>query len=367
MAESARRRQGRGGEYGELSLPRSKCARIFIWAQSHLEPQALNDMLPRRDVGRYGAKQQRRSARTRSAAKCLPAVASESALANVDVVRLIATFLNAVELCQVKATCKALGSANEEATFNELSITDEAARRVFESASDEEKILLPRYDGEGWIELYHHLLMLRARLSFDQLVGRYVGHRGGDTAVVQGMIIHGLHRLSQAICGGYIMRAGKHWATFTSSSGFDSSQDVGVIRPLPGWDKKGLDNFYPCSPHHNLQHERTDRWEGDVHYCCVRMIDGSSCFSEVHLRPLCFWSDWKGDEIRSDWVGQDNYNEDCTTLGMLLDLDNGTLSLYQNGRRLGTLMDGLAGEYCWTAGFLRGGDVSIRRGYSVNM
>ena len=50
-------------------------------------------------------------------------------------------------------------------------------------------------------------------------------------------------------------------------------------------------------------------------------------------------------------------------LGMLLDLDEGTLSVYQNGRRVGTLKDGLAGEYCWCAGFFCSGDVSIQRGY----
>ena len=50
---------------------------------------------------------------------------------------------------------------------------------------------------------------------------------------------------------------------------------------------------------------------------------------------------------------------------MLLDLGEGTLSVYQNGRRVGTLKDGLAGEYCWIAGFWGGGDVSIQRGYEV--
>ena len=51
---------------------------------------------------------------------------------------------------------------------------------------------------------------------------------------------------------------------------------------------------------------------------------------------------------------------------MLLDLGNGTLSVYRNGRRVDTLKDGLAGEYCWMAGFFSGGDVSIQRGYNPN-
>jgi len=51
---------------------------------------------------------------------------------------------------------------------------------------------------------------------------------------------------------------------------------------------------------------------------------------------------------------------------MLLDLDSGTLSVYQDGLRLGTLKDGLAGEYCWTAGFSGQGNVFIQRGYNMN-
>ena len=37
----------------------------------------------------------------------------------------------------------------------------------------------------------------------------------------------------------------------------------------------------------------------------------------------------------------------CLLVGLLLDLDEGTLSVYKNGRRLGTMKDGLSGEYCW--------------------
>ena len=312
----------------------------------------------------------------------------DSALSSIDVVSHVASFLETNDLCQVKATCKALGSANDE--FNGLSMAEEAARRIYEGASDEEKSLLPRYDGESWIELYYHLLMLRARLTFDQLVGHSVEYRGGDRAVVQVREFEGGYRICQAIGGNHIMRAGKHWATFSSTSRFDSEQTVGVIRPLPGWDKRGLVSFNPFSCYfyeedgledvlafrRDLQNERTDGWKGDVHLCRINMASG-----------VCFWSDWEEDEdeilsgreafkffgidagpagIESKWEGRDGYDRDCTVLGMLLDLDNGTLSLYQYGQRLGTLKDGLAGEYCWIAGFCNEGDLSIQRGYNVD-
>ena len=216
--------------------------------------------------------------------------------------------------------------------------------------------MLPRNVGESWIELYHHLLKLRERLTFDQLVGRSVEYRGGDEAAVQGKRNDGWPQRSQAICGN-IMRAGKHWVTFTSPSSFKVYQTVGVIRPLPGWQKRGLDEFSPLlSEHHaDFLRERTDRWEGIVHYCRLSIRIG-------HF----VWSDWMGGGARkSNWEGRADYERDCSTIGMLLDLDEGKLSVYSNGRRLGTLKDGLAGEYCWIAGFWGEGDVSIQRGYEL--
>ena len=35
------------------------------------------------------------------------------------------------------------------------------------------------------------------------------------------------------------------------------------------------------------------------------------------------------------------------TIGLLLDLEEGTLTVYKNGRRLGAMKTGLSGEYCW--------------------
>ncbi|EJK55596.1 hypothetical protein THAOC_24661, partial [Thalassiosira oceanica] len=175
----------------------------------------------------------------RGAAKRRRVSTVESALASIDVLGHLATFLEAGELCQVRATCKALGSS-DQSTFDGLSMAEEAARRIFESAFCEEKAMLPRQDGEGWIELYHHLLMLRARLAFDQLLGRYIEHKEGDKAVVRST------GESSAICGNHIMRAGKHWATFISSR--HSYLSVGVIRPLPGWDQRALEEFTPTNP-----------------------------------------------------------------------------------------------------------------------
>ena len=47
---------------------------------------------------------------------------------------------------------------------------------------------------------------------------------------------------------------------------------------------------------------------------------------------------------------------------MLLDLDEGTLSVYKNRRKLGVMKRGLAGHYCWFASLLPGRQVTIKRG-----
>ena len=50
-------------------------------------------------------------------------------------------------------------------------------------------------------------------------------------------------------------------------------------------------------------------------------------------------------------------------IGMLLDLDEGTLSVYKNGRKLGVMKRGLAGQYCWVVSLRSGGSqVTIKRG-----
>ena len=48
------------------------------------------------------------------------------------------------------------------------------------------------------------------------------------------------------------------------------------------------------------------------------------------------------------WEGQEPTRETASfKIGFALDLNEGTLVVYKNDRRLGTMMSGLVGEYCW--------------------
>ena len=86
--------------------------------------------------------------------------------------------------------------------------------------------------------------------------------------------------------------------------------------------------------------------------CCL--YDSSNCH--------CYSSKWDGTgSDYSTWVGMESMSS-SDEIGMLLDLDEGTLTVYKNGRKLGVMKRGLAGEYCWVATIHIGVQVTIKRG-----
>jgi hypothetical protein len=48
----------------------------------------------------------------------------------------------------------------------------------------------------------------------------------------------------------------------------------------------------------------------------------------------------------SNWEGM-QYAMDGDRIGLLLDLDQGSMTVYKNDERLGVMATGLSGEYCW--------------------
>ena len=54
------------------------------------------------------------------------------------------------------------------------------------------------------------------------------------------------------------------------------------------------------------------------------------------------------------------------SVGLLLDLNEGTLAVYKNRQRLGIIKDGLSGEYCWLMsiqGASNSNAVQIKKGF----
>ena len=67
---------------------------------------------------------------------------------------------------------------------------------------------------------------------------------------------------------------------------------------------------------------------------------------------------------KSGWEGMEVTHEAEFKIGLTLDLDAGTLDVYKNGRRLGTMKSRLNGEYCWVVALSPGScdmSASIRR------
>ena len=284
-------------------------------------------------------------ARTRNAVKRQKIATVQSALFSPDVVFLLAALLDARDLCQVSLTCKALGDKHA-AVYNGLSLVEEAARQLFEqNATERERSCLSKYDDEGWIELYHHLLMLRSKLTFDQLVGSNIQY-GEDRSIVQ--TIPGFRMKSSALCRNHVMRAGRHFSVFTyAGDGF-----YGVVRPVQIDRSDFVDGEYAFGPgmtvyRNYLRAKQTGRWNDSNVHCCTVLSTGDSR-----------WEDWTDDQ---PWIKVAGFQFDAP-IGLLLDLDEGTLTFYQYGQRMAILKDGLSGEYCWYATVYSDTTISIERG-----
>ncbi|EJK44796.1 hypothetical protein THAOC_36636 [Thalassiosira oceanica] len=271
-------------------------------------------------------------ARTRNAVKRQKVATVESALFNPDVVFLLAALLDSRDLCK------------RPNAVDGLSLVEEAARRLFECASEWERSCLRKYPDEGWIELYHHLLMLRSKPTFDQLVGMNILY-GEEKSIIR--TIPGLRLSSSALCSNHVMRSGKHFAIFTGRDLF------GVVRPVKVRRSDfGEGELYRFSPsmrnfwEYQLR-QRTARWTDSNVHSCYLSTDGIYC-----------WDDWA---IDRPTMSIDGFQRN-TPIGLLLDLDEGSLSVYQNGQRLQTLKDGLSGEYCWFATVWECSSISMERG-----
>ena len=63
----------------------------------------------------------------------------------------------------------------------------------------------------------------------------------------------------------------------------------------------------------------------------------------------CFYSTWSGYRMPGyRWEGMQGARQPGDHIGMLLDLDQGSMSVWKNGERLGVMRaEGLTGPLCW--------------------
>jgi hypothetical protein len=115
-----------------------------------------------------------------------------------------------------------------------------------------------------------------------------------------------------------VMRAGRHYVQFTVLSGY---MMCGVIQP--GWDVEGGENAH--------------RVDGHCFY-----ITGNGCCCPGY----------------NSWEGMQGAKQG-DRIGMLLDLDQGTMTVYKNDKRLGVMATGLSGEYSWVVTMYSGSSARI--------
>ncbi|EJK49157.1 hypothetical protein THAOC_31997 [Thalassiosira oceanica] len=281
-----------------------------------------------------------------------------------DLLVRCASYLDADGLAQLGRTSARFGIPQ---AGQERSIANEAANQQFrESATDEERSRLPKYDDESDVDLLRALEQLRQPLCFDELAGYGLSLREDNPASVTRSA--GRTGWSTAMSG-HPMRGGRHFVEFEITNEQDRFfVNLGVVRPVSLTD--GIDfqddwvgtvnaafvssSLKPAVAE-KLRSQRTAKWgESNVHCCAYFCSSGR-----------CLWADWDTDEDYSDWLGQERL-ESGGTIGLLLDLDEGTLSVFKNGRRLGVIKEGLGGEYCWFVAACRPCTISISRDQAPN-
>ena len=290
-------------------------------------------------------------------ARLLPGAAID-VLGN-DLLIRCASYLDADGLAQLGRTSARFGIPQ---AGQERSLVNEAAHQRFrQGATDEEKSRLPKYDEESDIGLYRALESLRKPLCFEMLVGDGFGPQEHPASVTY---VGG--NWSTAMSG-HVMRGGRHFAEFAITN---DNQNIclGVIRPVSltnGIDLEAdwggqvypvnVSSSYKPAVAEKMRSQRTAKWgDSNVHCCAYYCSNGR-----------CSWTDWDSKEKCSKWQGSEGL-AGSGTIELLMDLNEGTLSVFKNGRRLGVIKDGLNGGYSWFLTAYSGCTIGISKGREPN-
>ena len=276
---------------------------------------------------------------------------------DTSLVTHIASFVGtSCELLNLALTCKSFGWQQPRSGLD-WSLAEEAARHALSSGNNDTKVvrvsLSPYIRGTTtWLSI---LRESEYPLKFDTLLGRGMEHTNERRTSVRTGSRTGYVGTSSAFASNYVMESGIHYAEFHIVKG---RPYIGIVRPMPNLDlaryASGGLCFFDRSFYDDFLAARTDEWgSGNVHACYYFVSSGRN-----------YWTNWAGErQPELVWEGM----EGCIvgdTLGMLLNLDKGTLTVYRNNRRLGVMKDELSGSYCWSVELpARGTSVVINRGH----
>ena len=252
------------------------------------------------------------------------------------------------ELFNLALTCKSFGWIQPTSSLGWSSMEESARREVFKSSTISERSSLPRYVSgtTTWLSILHRFEHL---LIFD-VISKNVFYQSGNRSIVQTNNVG----TNTAVASSYVMRSGAHYAMFRTTE----RPYIGIVRPMPNLNISAIDSgeFYFIGVHNSDSRffaQRCADWgDGDIHACEYCCVDGKMN-----------WTNWNGlREVDVEWEGREGCDDSGDTVGMLLNLDEGTLKVYKNNRCLGILKDGLSGPYCWYVCLEDDATVAIERG-----
>ena len=198
-----------------------------------------------------------------------------------------------------------------------LSFVEEAARLWAAGCSEQERGWVPRRDVESWLGLMNEVGLLRVPLVFGRAHADFTLFENG--VVATNSAVGGRWRTA---ANKVVMRSGRHFAHFTLVAG--NIMTFGVIRP--GWNVEG--------------DEDADEVDG---HCFYWTLNGGRYPGDI------------------EWEGRQPAREQGDHIGMLLDLDQGSMTVWKNDVRLGVMVaEGLSGPFCWAVRLSNGGPDSAR-------
>ena len=183
-----------------------------------------------------------------------------------------------------------------------LSIVDAAARRQVEAAPVEEQEWVPRHGTMEWRRILRELELLRAPLTFVWAHHLIVVDEGGSRGTKPGDVESQDLFTGRCALGSQVMRAGRHFVQLTDCSEAGLSGLQYCVRP-PDWNPEG---------------------EGDT---VQRFLSYGAALNAWYCVE------------RSMTMPEDN-----VIIGLLLDLKEGTFSVYQKGVRRAYASDPLPPE-----------------------
>ena len=165
---------------------------------------------------------------------------------------------------------------------------------------------------ESWLCLMHEVVVLRLPLAFGRAHADFTLSENGAVATKSVDSYQ-----ARAAASKVVMRSGRHFAQFTVVAGH--SMFFGVIRP--GWAVEGRVGAH-------------------------------------HVHGHCFYATYDGSRYPggSAWEGLQTAKQG-DRIGMLLDLDQGSMTVWKNDVQLGVMQaEGLSGPLCWGVSLYNGGN-----------